>query len=158
MLHIYLFNCSREMASNDPKDLTMDVSGTRCFAGFLVEVGGCVPALVLPVVSVLMPHLTGESYSFRNGVLSVLGHLLLHLSKAGSDTPTTTTSPRDQLLSKLLEHVYDTNAFVRVRVLQTMEHLVSSQVSTPSHPHILTSSHTGHSSTLPARDGGVSLW
>ncbi len=120
----------REMASNDPKDLSMDVSGTRCFAGFLVEVGGCVPGLVLPIVSVLMPHLTGDSYSFRNGVLSVIGHLLLHLSKgARSDTPTTTSSPRDQLLAKLLEHVYDTNAFVRVRVLQTMESLVSSQVS-----------------------------
>ncbi len=103
----------------------MDASGTRCFAGFLVEVAGAMPELVLPVISVLVPHLTGESYTFRNGVLGVIGHLLLHLSQGQGSLA---NNPRDSLLSKLMEHVYDTNAFVRVRVVQTLDNLVSSKV------------------------------
>ena len=147
----------REIASKDPKDLSADASGTRCFAGFLVEVGGALPELVLPVVSVLVPHLTGDSYTFRNGVLGVMGHLLLHLSKGQGSLA---TNPRDQLLNKLMEHVYDNNAFVRVKVLQVLEQLVTSQVGVsisslgmPNCPPLV-----GHSPSLPARDGRVGLW
>ena len=147
----------REIASKDPKDLSVDASGTRCFAGFLVEVGGALPELVLPVVSVLMPHLTGDSYTFRNGVLGVMGHLLLHLSKGQGSLA---TNPRDQLLNKLMEHVYDSNAFVRVKVLQILEQLVTSQVGVSTNslatPYSLPL--VGHSSPLSARDGGVGLW
>ncbi len=148
----------------------MDASGTRCFAGFLVEVGGALPELVLPVISVLVPHLTGESYTFRNGVLGVMGHLLLHLSRGQGSL---TNNPRDQLLSKLMEHVYDTNAFVRVKVIQILDNLVSSKVSysvhTHTHPHTHThcpytlSTHTpthctGYPPPLTARSVRVGVW
>lgn len=95
---------------------------------FLAEVGQSVPELVLPVVSVLMPHLLGESYTFRNCVLSVVGSLLLHLSKVQGET-SATNSPRDQLLSKLMDHIHDSNAFVRVKVVSILQQLISSQVT-----------------------------
>ena len=50
----------RELGSSDPRDLSLDTSGTRCFAAFLVEVTQLVPGAVLPTISVLLPHLSGE--------------------------------------------------------------------------------------------------
>lgn len=50
----------RELGSSDPRDLALDTSGTRCFAAFLVEVAQLVPGAVLPTISVLLPHLSGE--------------------------------------------------------------------------------------------------
>ena len=60
----------RELGRKDPRDLSQDTSGTRCFASFLVELSQLVPAAVLPSISVLMPHLSGEvcttkHYTFR---------------------------------------------------------------------------------------------
>lgn len=66
----------RELGSKDPRDLALDTSGTRCFAAFLVEVAQSIPEAVLPTVSVLLPHLGGESYTMRNGVLGVLGEIV----------------------------------------------------------------------------------
>ena len=127
---LYCFSLSlpyRELGAKDPIDLAADASGTRNFATFLTEVGQSVPGLVLPLVSVLMPHLSGESYTFRISVLSVVGSLLLHLSKVQGNTPMA-NSPRDQLLDKLMEHIHDINAFVRVKVVVILQQLISSQV------------------------------
>lgn len=116
----------REICSMDPSDLAMDSSGTKSFASFVVTVTGHVPALVLPAVPVLLPHLNGESTTFRNGVLGVLGELLRLLSD-GNDILMPDT--RDQMLMKLVDHLYDINAFVRVKVLHVLLQLSSVQVS-----------------------------
>ena len=50
----------RELGCKDPRDLSLDTSGTRCFSTFLVELAQSVPAAVLPSISVLLPHLGGE--------------------------------------------------------------------------------------------------
>ena len=50
----------REIGRNDPRDLARDASGTRAYSEFLVEVAGRVPDVVLPSVSMLLPHLDGE--------------------------------------------------------------------------------------------------
>ena len=55
-----LLPSSRELGSKDPKDLALDASGTRCFSAFLVELAQRVPGAVLPTISVLLPHLSGE--------------------------------------------------------------------------------------------------
>ena len=44
----------------DPQDLARDNSGTRAYAGFLVEVSEKIPAVMLPSISVLLCHLDGE--------------------------------------------------------------------------------------------------
>lgn len=115
----------REVCSMDPSDLAIDSSGTKSFASFLVAVSGEIPTTVLPVVPVLLPHLSGESITFRNGVLGVLGQLL---SKSG-DNSVILPDTRDQMLVKLIDHIHDVNAFVRVKVLHMLLQMSSLQVS-----------------------------
>lgn len=50
----------RELANRDPVDLSMDTSGTRCFCGFITELGQRTPAAMLPVMEFLLVHLGGE--------------------------------------------------------------------------------------------------
>lgn len=117
----------REICSMDPSDLAMDASGTKSFASFQVAVSGQIPALVLPAVPLLLPHLSGESTTFRNGVLEVLGELLrlLYSGDGALSQPDT----RNQMLLKVLDHLHDVNAFVRVKVLHILLELCSVQVS-----------------------------
>lgn len=116
----------RELGGKDPRDLSIDSSGTRSFASFLVELCHLVPECVLLSVSVLLPHLNGESYTFRNGVLGVMAELLLHLHKSPLDDQS--RQLRDSLFTKLEDHIHDTNAFVRVKVLQLLLQLITAQV------------------------------
>ena len=118
----------REVGSKNPCDLAMDSSGTKSFASFLVAVSVQVPATVLPVVPVLLPHLSGESTTFRNGVIGVLGELLKLPSDCSGDA-SLLPDTRDQLLRKVLDRLHDTNAFVRVKVLHVLLQLCSVQVS-----------------------------
>lgn len=124
--HCNLPPATRELGSKDPRDLAIDSSGTRSFAAFLVELSHLTPDCVLLCVSVLLPHLNGESYTFRNGVLGVMAELLLHLHQNPLDEQG--RQLRDSLFVKLEEHVHDTNAFVRVKVLQLLMQLVTAQV------------------------------
>lgn len=117
----------REICSMDPSDLAMDTSGTKSFASFQVAVSGQIPALVLPAVPLLLPHLSGESTTFRNGVLEVLGELLRLLYSG--DGALSQPDPRNQMLLKVLDHLHDVNAFVRVKVLHILLELCSVQVS-----------------------------
>ena len=86
------------------------------------------PSDVLACVSVLLPHLNGESYTFRNGVLGVIGELLGHLT-AMPTLDEQSKILRDQLFGKLEEHIHDSNAFVRIKVLHILQQLVTTQVS-----------------------------
>lgn len=115
----------RDICSMDPSDLAIDSSGTKAFASFLVAVTGEIPMTVLPAVPVLLPHLSGESATFRNGVLGVLGQLLLKSGDSSVIVPDT----RDQMLFKLMDHIHDINAFVRVKVLHILLQMCSLQVS-----------------------------
>lgn len=117
----------REICCTDPSDLIMDSSGTKSFAGFLVATSSQVPAVVLPAIPLLLPHLSGESATFRSGVLGVLGELLklLHVSSEGV-LPSET---RDEMLLKLTEHICDINAFVRTKVLHIFMDLYAAQVN-----------------------------
>ena len=47
----------REIAKIDPRDFVLDASGSRYFAQFLAELANLVPDLVLPSLSLLLPHL-----------------------------------------------------------------------------------------------------
>ena len=113
----------RDIASMDPSDLSMDSSGTKSYASFLTTVSGEIPTAILPAVPVLVPHLSDESTTFRNGVLGVLGQLLSVESGAVS------ADTRDQMLLRLIDHIYDVNAFVRVKVLHILLQICSVQVS-----------------------------
>ena len=91
-----------------------------------MELCHLVPECVLLSVSVLLPHLNGESYTFRNSVLGVMAELLLHLHKSPLDDQS--RQLRDSLFTRLEDHIHDTNAFVRVKVLQLLLQLITAQV------------------------------
>lgn len=125
-------NILREIGSKDPTDLVMDSGGTKSLASFLVGLSGEVPGAVLPLVSALLPHLSGESVTFRNGVLGVLGEVLRLLpcmevghTEEGAMSP----QARDEMLQELINHIHDTHAFVRVKVLHILLQLCLIQVS-----------------------------
>lgn len=139
----------REICSMDPSDLAMDASGTKSFSSFLVMVTGQIPSQVLPAVPVLLPHLSGESTTFRNGVLGVLGELLRLLSDSSEILMPDT---RDQMLLKLVDHLHDVNAFVRVKVLHILLQLCSVQVSITSDAALINLLYAGNSPPSSARN------
>ena len=53
----------REIGRMDGKDLARDSSGTRAYAGFLVELAERIPMLMLPTISVLISHLDEEVWA-----------------------------------------------------------------------------------------------
>ncbi|XP_061198116.1 condensin complex subunit 1-like [Saccostrea echinata] len=127
----------REIGRKDPKDLVRDNTGTKSFATFLVELSEKVPGVMMSYISVVLCHLEGESYTMRNGVLGVMGEILLKvLSK--DDLEDKLKDTRDQFLEKLEEHIHDVNAFVRSRVLQICLTLVNEKcLPLPRHEHLL---------------------
>ena len=59
--------CCREIGRMDTKELSRDTSATRTYAAFLLELARCVPAVMLPSISVLLVLLDGEvSTSFSD--------------------------------------------------------------------------------------------
>ncbi|XP_048728818.2 condensin complex subunit 1-like isoform X3 [Ostrea edulis] len=127
----------REIGRKDPKDLVRDNTGTKSFATFLVELSEKVPGVMMSNISVVLCHLEGESYTMRNGVLGVMGEILLKvLSK--EDLEDKLKDTRDQFLEKLEEHIHDVNAFVRSRVLHIWFNLVNEKcLPLPRHEHLL---------------------
>eukprot|EP00731_Ephydatia_muelleri_P015359 Em0008g1079a len=106
-----------ELGAKDPRDLSLDTSGTKNFAAFLVEMTQCVPNAVHPVVTSLLPHMQGESHFMRNGVLGVFGELIIQVL-SGPELSDQQRNTREQLLDHLQNHIHDVNAFVRSKALQ----------------------------------------
>ena len=125
--HIAL-NIVREIGSMDPSQLAMDSTGTKCFVSFLVSISERIPAVILPAVPVLLPHLNGESTTFRNGVLGVFGEVLKLLPDSSNNSDLFHQDVRDEMLKRLIDHLHDNNAFVRVKVLHVFLQLCSAQV------------------------------
>ena len=122
----------REIGSKDPADLLMDGGGTKSLAAFLVSLSGDLAGHVMPAMTSLLPHLNGESITFRNGVLGVIGEMLRQLpcSELGPMTP----EARDMMIQHLIGHVHDTHALVRVRSLHVLLQLADIQVRLMNHP------------------------
>ncbi len=117
----------REIGSKDPADLVMDVGGTKTLASFLVNLSTDQSEHMVPVVNCLLPHLNGESVTFRNGVLAVLGEMLCRLPC--SEEGPMTTEARDSMLQHLVAHLHDIHALVRVKSLHIFQQLADIQVT-----------------------------
>jgi len=112
----------REIGSKDPGDLVRDTTGTKSLAAFLVSVSVAMASHIQPVIGCLLPHLDGESVTFRNGVLGVVGEIL---KQEGHMAP----EDRDALLDKLTLHIHDCHALVRVKALHILHQLADLQVT-----------------------------
>ncbi|NXF94040.1 CND1 protein, partial [Eubucco bourcierii] len=113
----------REIGQKGPQDLSRDASGVKGYAAFITELAERAPALVLSNMSVLLPHLDGESYMLRNAVLSAVAEVLVQVLK-GDQLEEAARGTRDQFLEILQTHIRDVNSFVRSRVLQLFTRIV----------------------------------
>ncbi|XP_063250321.1 condensin complex subunit 1 isoform X2 [Prinia subflava] len=113
----------REIGQKCPQDLAREASGVKGYATFISELAEQIPALVLANMSVLLPHLDGESYTMRNAVLAAMAEALVQvLSRDQLERAARAT--RDQFLEVLQAHVCDVHSFVRSRVLQLFTRIV----------------------------------
>lgn len=56
-----------------------DNAAVKNIANFIVSVSKQVPKIVLQNISVIVPHLDGESYLMRNSVVQSIGHIIHNL-------------------------------------------------------------------------------
>ena len=125
-----------EIARVDPRAYRQqqqsDAQGVKNVATFLVCMAERVPASVAASLSVIVPHLGGEAYSMRSGVVAAIARVLVHYqSEAGSDGPSAVDCARGRaflkskqhFLSVLTERILDVSAFTRSKTLQTWAYL-----------------------------------
>ena len=123
----------REIAQLDSEDLAREGTLAKNAATFLVEVTERMPKLILPSVSVLLPHLEhGESYTLRNGIVQSIGIIALHVFKDGQQQQqqqqqqtmdsqqVDVASTCDTLIGVLESRILDVSSYSRAKVLQTM--------------------------------------
>lgn len=96
---------------------------SQAFAAFLPELAQRAPSLVLANVALLVAQLDSESYTMRNGVVQVVGHLARD-AFGSSQQDASLANTRDSLLGILEERARDVHAFTRAKVLQTWQSLV----------------------------------
>ncbi|BFZ23473.1 hypothetical protein BsWGS_26512 [Bradybaena similaris] len=114
----------REIGNADTKEAARDTAAAKAYASFLSELAEKLPAVVLPCLPLVVGLLDGESYTLRNGVLSMMGEILIkYLCREELDDKLRAT--RDGLFEKLEDHIHDVNAFVRSKVLQIWLHVVT---------------------------------
>jgi condensin complex subunit 1 len=127
----------REVGQEDPAHYKAqekrDAPGVRNVAAFLCELSSVLPKLVATNVSMLMPHLHGESYPMRNAIVTVLGNLLAtEYSEAPQDNGASAQlqahlRTKQAMLDTLLERARDVNSYTRARVLQTWAFLAEAR-------------------------------
>ncbi|NXB89314.1 CND1 protein, partial [Vidua chalybeata] len=107
----------REIGQKCPQDLAREASGVKGYATFISELAEQIPTLVLSNMSVLLPHLDGESYTMRNAILAAMAEVLVQVLN-GDQLEEAARGTRDKFLDMLQAHVCDVHGFVRSRVLQ----------------------------------------
>ncbi|XP_068874947.1 condensin complex subunit 1 isoform X2 [Aphelocoma coerulescens] len=113
----------REIGQKCPQDLAREASGVKGYATFISELAEQIPALVLSNMSVLLPHLDGESYTMRNAILAAMAEVLVQVLE-GDQLEEAARATRDKFLDMLQAHVCDVHSFVRSRVLQLFTRIV----------------------------------
>uniref|UniRef100_A0A8C3U5K6 Condensin complex subunit 1 n=1 Tax=Catharus ustulatus TaxID=91951 RepID=A0A8C3U5K6_CATUS len=113
----------REIGQKCTQDLAREASGVKGYATFISELAEQIPALVLSNMSVLLPHLDGESYMMRNAILAAMAEVLVQVLN-GDQLEEAARGTRDKFLDILQAHVCDVHSFVRSRVMQLFTHIV----------------------------------
>lgn len=75
-MHRLVASVIQEIGRLEVKFLAKDNTGAKNIALFLEEIASSLPGTVLRYVHVLLPHLDGESYLIRNGVVRLLGQVI----------------------------------------------------------------------------------
>ncbi|KAG0630533.1 hypothetical protein M758_1G185600, partial [Ceratodon purpureus] len=124
----------REIGHINPEDFKRDNSGADSVSAFLVAMAERLPKIMTVNLSIITPHLDGESYKMRNAIVQVIGTLIVKASKdpsvdAAGDEMARLRS-KQGMVDILLERARDKSSYTRSKVLQTWASLcVESAVS-----------------------------
>jgi condensin complex subunit 1 len=132
----------REIGKLEVADMGKDSSCSKSIATFLEVLGESCPGASLANISVLLPHLEMDSYIIRNGIVQLIGKLLLFLHRKvveehsqeigdeekGENRPKSSSGKtRNSLMDLLLDRVNDISSYTRCKVLQTLKELCEEQ-------------------------------
>ena len=123
-----------ELAKVDPRDYRVqqqsDSQGVKNVASFLIDVAERLPHVMTSCLSVVVPHLGGEAYSLRSGVVTIISRILVQHSSSGSSAashaPTgseTFLKSKQHFLKILVERIFDKSSFTRSKTLQSWAYL-----------------------------------
>ncbi|KRY18275.1 Condensin complex subunit 1 [Trichinella patagoniensis] len=119
----FLVEILKELSQVDAAALLNEGASARNYSVFLVEVAHLIPDCVLRNISLLVPFLTEDSFTFRNGVLTTFS-VLISKKLTGEDLPESLVTLRTQFFKHLLEHIHDISGNVRGKALQLFTKLV----------------------------------
>ncbi|KAL7299993.1 hypothetical protein TKK_0007307 [Trichogramma kaykai] len=108
---------AREIGESEPGE-----ADARNFSSFLESIAVTKAEIVLPILDSIMDYLDNECYTMRNCAIGVMG-LVVSTSLTGEELATDKRALRDECLDNLEEHILDSNAYVRSKVLQTWQKL-----------------------------------
>ncbi|KYN50528.1 PREDICTED: condensin complex subunit 1 [Trachymyrmex cornetzi] len=89
---------------------------------FLENIAISRPNLIIPILDNITDYLSSEFYTMRNCVIGILG-VMVQKALTGEDLTDKQKDQRDECLDNLEEHMLDSNAYVRSKVLQTWQRL-----------------------------------
>ena len=114
------------MKSSDKK---LQDNSFRNVSTFLVDLSQKCPQLIIPHLIALLPGVEHESYTVRNAIIQVIGHLLSQdeACRSAIHDPEILNNMREEMTDTLLEHIHDVHAFSRSKVLQTVGTLVTTK-------------------------------
>ncbi|XP_024390641.1 condensin-1 complex subunit CAP-D2 isoform X6 [Physcomitrium patens] len=118
----------------NPLDLKRDNFGADSVSSFLVAMAERMARFMTDNLSIITPHLNGESYKMRNAIVQVIGTLLAKASKDSSGDVAgdemTLLRCKQGMIDILLDRARDKSSYTRSKVLQTWAKLcVESAIS-----------------------------
>lgn len=114
----------KELAERLMEDAS-DSKLSKHLSQFLSDLGSVAPKLMLPHLSDLAEELLNhEPYTLRNALLQIMGDIVA-TDLSGEGLADEIKETRDEFLDFLFDHIHDTNAHVRSKVLQIWNHLKS---------------------------------
>ncbi|KAM0735683.1 Condensin complex subunit 1 [Formica fusca] len=94
----------------------------RNVSTFLENIAILQPNLIIPVLDEVIDYLSNEFYTMRNCVIGVLD-IVVQKALTGEDLTDEQKKQRDECLNNLEDHILDSHAYVRSKVLQVWQHL-----------------------------------
>ncbi|XP_029680531.1 condensin complex subunit 1 [Formica exsecta] len=94
----------------------------RNVSTFLENIAILQPDLIIPVLDEVIDYLSNEFYTMRNCVIGVLD-IVVQKALTGEDLTDEQKKQRDECLNNLEDHILDSHAYVRSKVLQVWQRL-----------------------------------
>eukprot|EP01083_Nonionella_stella_P154834 499384_1 len=115
-------NIIREIGRRNSPELLRELKGSRNLGFFLEEIAQRVPTQLNKDIAVIIPHLDSESYLMRNGVIRMLGALVL---RAFNDVaPEVALKEKEKILDLIEERCMDVTSYTRCKALRTLADLI----------------------------------